>query len=446
MKKATIFLVILSLFTITGGEIFGSTISISSISADPGDTAVMVSISLDNSTPYYGSEMELQYNSSLLDLNRIEFASRLSSISEVEYYEYTTGKVSSVFFDLTGQSLPADTGTIMNAYFDVSPDAGQEDAEISISEITAVTDGMEYDTVETTSGAIRIPVYICGDVDLDRVVNIFDIVYIIQFLYLEGPPPESIESANVNGDATVNIFDITYLIGNLYLDGPPLDCAPVEKSYASEVIAKIAEGEECATIYSSFDKDKTTINIESPSDVYGIEMILESSDGSKLELKSLKEGIPVYYSQSNDQIKLGMVDINGKRFMAKGKNRIIEIDGKVEVVSILASDKNSQSIPFKSSSVIVPREYSLDQNYPNPFNPSTEIKFALPQASNVSLEIFNILGRRVTTLINDRLDAGYHSVTWDGINSKGQDVATGVYLYRLKAGDFVKSKKMLLLK
>jgi hypothetical protein len=89
----------------------------------------------------------------------------------------------------------------------------------------------------------------------------------------------------------------------------------------------------------------------------------------------------------------------------------------------------------------VPDQFSLDQNRPNPFNPVTEISFALPEAANVTIEVFNIRGQKVETLINDYRDAGIHTVTWNGSN-----VASGVYFYRLTAGQFVETKKMMLLK
>ena len=79
-------------------------------------------------------------------------------------------------------------------------------------------------------------------------VNIFDITYIISYLYLEGPPPDVLASANVNGDATVNIFDITYLIAFLYMEGPAPICTSVEKLYAAEAATNIVEGQECASV------------------------------------------------------------------------------------------------------------------------------------------------------------------------------------------------------
>ncbi len=89
----------------------------------------------------------------------------------------------------------------------------------------------------------------------------------------------------------------------------------------------------------------------------------------------------------------------------------------------------------------VPNGFSLSQNYPNPFNPSTVINYALPKSSNVKIEIFNVLGEKVATLENKYEEAGNHKVQWNA-----GKYASGVYLYRLKAGSFEKTKKMILIK
>jgi len=85
--------------------------------------------------------------------------------------------------------------------------------------------------------------------------------------------------------------------------------------------------------------------------------------------------------------------------------------------------------------------YSLSQNYPNPFNPSTEIRYSLPRGGMVTLKVYNILGQEVATLVNDRQGAGVHTV-----NFEPQDLASGVYMYRLQASDGVLSNRMVLLR
>jgi len=93
-----------------------------------------------------------------------------------------------------------------------------------------------------------------------------------------------------------------------------------------------------------------------------------------------------------------------------------------------------------------PLRYSLSQNYPNPFNSSTTIDYTIPRPAKVRLDIFNVLGQHVKTLLSESGLAGERTAMWHGDDSNGQPVATGVYFYRLQAGDFIETKKMLLLK
>ncbi|MFA5052228.1 MAG: T9SS type A sorting domain-containing protein, partial [Patescibacteria group bacterium] len=104
------------------------------------------------------------------------------------------------------------------------------------------------------------------------------------------------------------------------------------------------------------------------------------------------------------------------------------------------------NIPEVVVSSVLPTEFQLYQNYPNPFNPSTTICYSLPEASQVSLRIINILGQEVMTLVDQYQSAGNYAIEWDGANQSGKRVASGIYFYRLCAGNFTQSKKMLLLK
>lgn len=103
---------------------------------------------------------------------------------------------------------------------------------------------------------------------------------------------------------------------------------------------------------------------------------------------------------------------------------------------LIENEKNSST----------PESYSLSQNYPNPFNPSTTIHYELPTESNVKIAIYDMLGRKIHELISQKQHAGNHSVQWNGIDSQGNKVSAGIYLYQIQAGDFVQTKKMLLLR
>ncbi|MFQ5601725.1 MAG: Ig-like domain-containing protein [bacterium] len=96
--------------------------------------------------------------------------------------------------------------------------------------------------------------------------------------------------------------------------------------------------------------------------------------------------------------------------------------------------------------VSAPETFELSQNFPNPFNPETKIRFQLPAASRVQIKIFDVLGREVTTLIDELKDAGYHVITWNAKNKAGHRVSSGIYYYQIMAGEFHQTKKMLLIK
>ncbi|KAA3604453.1 MAG: T9SS C-terminal target domain-containing protein [Calditrichaeota bacterium] len=102
----------------------------------------------------------------------------------------------------------------------------------------------------------------------------------------------------------------------------------------------------------------------------------------------------------------------------------------------------------KVTTEIIPESFSLKQNYPNPFNPSTTIEYWIPNQGEgfVTLKIYNVLGQEVKTLVNEVRQTGIHKILWNGTDENGKSVASGVYFYRINAGDFVSSKKLLLLK
>ncbi len=99
-----------------------------------------------------------------------------------------------------------------------------------------------------------------------------------------------------------------------------------------------------------------------------------------------------------------------------------------------------------SDTIQIPDEFGLAQNYPNPFNPVTNIRFELPRTSDITLKIYNVVGQEIASLVNTELTAGFHKVVWNGRNSFGRPVASGIYYYRLTTPEFTQTKRMLLIK
>jgi len=129
------------------------------------------------------------------------------------------------------------------------------------------------------------------------------------------------------------------------------------------------------------------------------------------------------------------------------ENRVVGENGR-DVIDFKPGFKNE---PIKldragSGANLLPKEYSLRGNYPNPFNAKTIISFALPKDSRVSLDIYNILGQKVKTLVDGAMTAGYKNVEWNGTDHNGLGVSSGVYLYKLTANEFKRVDRMTLLK
>jgi len=117
-----------------------------------------------------------------------------------------------------------------------------------------------------------------------------------------------------------------------------------------------------------------------------------------------------------------------------------------QAVAGLAARLDRVVVSVDDETPSIPTEFALHQNYPNPFNPSTTIRYDLKENAEVRLEIFNVLGQKMRTLVNEQQTTGSRSVIWDARNDIGEAVTSGVYIYRISAGEFVKSHKMILLK
>ncbi|HPM03779.1 MAG TPA: FlgD immunoglobulin-like domain containing protein, partial [Candidatus Cloacimonadota bacterium] len=88
----------------------------------------------------------------------------------------------------------------------------------------------------------------------------------------------------------------------------------------------------------------------------------------------------------------------------------------------------------------------LNGNYPNPFNPVTTISYSIEKDDHVSIDVFNVKGQKVRTLVNDRLTAGSHTIQWNGTDDNGKNVSSGIYFFNMKSGKYTSTRKMILMK
>jgi hypothetical protein len=153
---------------------------------------------------------------------------------------------------------------------------------------------------------------------------------------------------------------------------------------------------------------------------------------------------PVYgYDESSD-VTAG--------YPRSGESVYIYVDGDLVYPELAWEDMGSRSELSTLSTkqigdtLILPGDYGLEQNYPNPFNPTTVIPYSIQKAGHVELSVFNLLGQKVTTLVDDYKEAGEYDAVWNGADESGKTVSSGIYFYKLRTGDFIEVKKMMLMK
>ena len=182
-------------------------------------------------------------------------------------------------------------------------------------------------------------------------------------------------------------------------------------------------------IVKYFENEISNNNWDSIYSSYSYSAKKSAGEIDTLEL-SLPESNKLYY------FALKAIDEAGN--IGPVSNLAATISGSVEYDTTLTSVPDLKNV--------YPEKFELYQNYPNPFNSQTVIKYNIPEASNVLIEVYNILGQRIKTLINDFKNPGYYNVIWNARNNNGLTVSSGVYLYRIKAGEFSITKKLILMK
>jgi hypothetical protein len=370
-------------------------------------------------------------------------------------------------------------GGAQSASFALKASAGAQGSPVGpqSSENYSVSGGWVY-----TTG----PQGLCGDVNGDEIVNVGDVVYLVSYLYKGGPPPDPLWVGDVNSDDITNVGDVVYLISYLYKGGP-LPCEPPSGCGMFASASRLNGSSGRARISLSLKNDPAKenglglakasrgdldevmeISVTGKFDriVAGAELEIEfDSDQVRLldpQLTPLTDGLQLFTGTKDGVQKIGIVDLSGKNHLPAGEGALVTLRAKgndlasVKIKKATLVDLDARPLALELSGELNlevakdsdsrPQSFSLSQNYPNPFNPETEISYALPNACPVKLFVYNLLGQRVRTLVDEYQAAGHKSVLWDGTDEDGKQVASGVYFYRIEAGEFTDARKMILMK
>jgi len=176
-------------------------------------------------------------------------------------------------------------------------------------------------------------------------------------------------------------------------------------------------------------------------------VVISNSGFDTLELNIEISGEDTAYFDFNPRnliVNAGQSDTINVCFLP---DKIIEFEALLAIksnagdasITLLGEGVSNTSIDAHDK--IIPDKIMIHQNYPNPFNPNTSIRFNLPKSSEVTLTVYTLLGEEIQTLIKEEMPAGAHQVEWDA-----KDLASGIYLYRLEAEDFVQTRKMVVMK
>ncbi|MGB5108033.1 MAG: FlgD immunoglobulin-like domain containing protein [Candidatus Zixiibacteriota bacterium] len=293
--------------------------------------------------------------------------------------------------------------------------------------------------IEFWEGGVDI---VCADsIDAPGDMNLNDISYEIAdavlytnyFLYglaALDPDPQRREAQIAASDAnrdgtTLSVGDLVYLVRVIVGDALPF--------------GKLAPFTNAVVVH----QDDDIISTESGVDLGAV--LFTFNVGADYTISGLTDMTVAQSEAANGQVKVLIYDISSKS-IAAGVTPLLQVSGDVELVSSEIADYNGNGMNARLDKNVLPTHFALSQNYPNPFNPETLIEFALPKSANVVLTIINTAGQKVATVLNGVMSAGRHQVRWDGKDGSGNQVSSGVYLYKFESAGFTETRKMLLVK
>ncbi len=344
---------------------------------------------------------------------------------------------------LTGAGLSAVYATGFLADFDIALDH----SDLGI--ITFTTSG-------TANGGK-------GDANLDGEIDISDLYAVIHHLTYGGTytlTGDGLANADVNEDDEVDNDDVSDILSYIFNGTWPVIPGPTQPGgtitggnlgfrlgeiiipiHVMPFLAKSLADDEFRNVTVTMNYNPDKINYAS----FSSQLL---ANGNFVSAQEISPGVAKFtfaspfYLEANLELGNMVMSFEGEIPWGETITTSYTIDG--------GDEQTGPTIVFDPTNVsedeIIPDEFALYNNYPNPFNPETTIKFALPVKQIVTLKIYDVLGREVATLLSGEFNAGIHTARWNGVTSNGIPAASGIYFFRIEAGDFVQTNKMILLK
>ena len=306
--------------------------------------------------------------------------------------------------------------------------------------------------------------FLYGDVDFNTLVQAYDAGLVLQDVveYIELDNVQE-ESGDVSGDSSLSALDASFILQYVVhlIDSLPYDTGDGHLLAASGSFGMYDQS------FTPGQIVEVPIHFTQASNVYSLEGVIEYNP-DEISFENV-----IWSETFTNFMKETVVDESGYfQFAIAGASAVAEdgymatlqftIDDEVdldytdiqltdlrineeEVIKIASTATLSRSLSTDER-IGVPDVFALKQNYPNPFNPVTRVLYDIPEASFVTITIYDLLGHQVRTLVSSYEEPGYKSIVWNATNDHGMPVSAGMYLYRIRADKFTQTKKMLLLK
>jgi hypothetical protein len=409
----------------------------------------------------YGIEFTLNYDSNAVIIDSLVPAPRANGFSIYSNLRDTLGKLTVLLFGLGNEKILPDSGNIL--YLALSVDSlapfGNSLLDLrSAYEAISIDPNDSARSLAMTDGVFAVDRF--GDVNLDKIINIGDIVSLVAYILGNiSLDTRHWDAADINQDSSVNVGDLVGVINTIL--GRPIN-APMER--LSKPLAYLHLDYDSLQAGS---EGKINLWADLKTPVAGVQLKIkydpEQLTFSAPSLTSRSTGLNILYKDDGK----GNLSVLFYRFFGKpidpGEGNILSLPVTVKpgfdkeklqlyLKEAILSDPEAVVIPVDKGEVILPKSFNLSQNYPNPFNPNTTIRFEIGTGSgnqaavNTTLKVYNILGQVVKTLVNEPKLPGIYYQIWDGKNEQGEKVSSGLYFYQLRAGNYSETKKMVLLK
>ncbi len=403
------------------------TVKVDSVEAYAGRTAI-VPVFITNSEAVSAIEVTLKFDSLYLIPDSFNFSGgRFDFISETDtqrvVFNDTAHMIDLFFYDFDNP-FPPGSGRGFNLYFTVKSNAVGRDLPIDTAFWALPGGGMRKTFFASEAGIQIKPQIVTGNIRVLEAPATLDSIWV-----------DAVVGRPGNGVA-VNVYGYNEI---------EVDSIALALEYTSDDIT-------FNTVNFSGTRSESALNKTVATNLPERQLLITIKFNSLMPMPAGEGVLATLYFDIDINAPEHTVLINSEPYLgfwktvfhrpSSGGGMTIEPyfhPGQIEI-------KHTVPVEEDFDNNLLPKEFALAQNYPNPFNPSTRIEFALPRAADVTLTVYNILGEKVKTLVDEHMNPGVHFVIFDGYDDNNNPVASGMYFYRIKAGDFSRSRKMMMLK